>query len=364
MFTLINEEKNARVGILKTPHGEIETPFFMPVATKAVGRFVSVDDYKHTNANAIISNAFLLSQDPGLEMFEKRKGIHNFMHYNGIIFTDCGGFQMLRENLLLSTTENGIWFQTPLNKKVFIRPKTVMDIGKAIGGDVIMALDCVLPYGKTREEYLEALRKSHKWSKQCKDLHNTNQLLFGITQGGTFEDLRGASAKAINSMNFDGNALGGLGIGEPSHMMYKMIEVSVPHIDKNKPRYVMGVGKPEQILECIERGVDIFDSIYPQKNARHGMLFTFNGIMDLGKADYKYDEKPIEESCHCFTCKNLSRAYLRYLLKKEDPVGKRYLTIHNLFFMQEFMKQIRESIREETFHEFKKTFLEKFKKIK
>ncbi|HLC22227.1 MAG TPA: tRNA guanosine(34) transglycosylase Tgt [Candidatus Nanoarchaeia archaeon] len=363
MFTLFKEDKNARAGILKTSHGEIETPFFMPVATKAVGRFVSVDDYKQANAKAIISNAFLLSQDPGLEMFEKRKGIHNFMHFNGVIFTDCGGFQMLRENLLLSTTENGIWFQTPSEKKIFIRPKTVMDIGKAIGGDIIMALDCVLPYGRTREEYIEALIKSHTWSKECKDLHDMKQLLFGITQGGTFEDLREASAKAINSMNFDGNAIGGLGLGEPSALMYKIIDISVPHLDKNKPRYVMGIGKPEQILECVERGIDIFDSIYPQKNARHGMLFTFEGIRDLGQAQYKYDEKPIEETCGCFTCKNFSRSYIRYLLKKEDPVGKRYLTIHNLFFMQEFMKRIRESILNGTFQTFKKEFLVKHKKI-
>ena len=360
MFKLLAEDGNARNGILKTPHGEIETPFFMPVASKAVGRFVSTDDYKHANAKAIISNAFLLSQDPGLEMFEKMGGIHNFMHFNDIIFTDCGGFQMLRENLLQGTTNNGIRFKNPQGQEVFIRPKTVMDIGKKIGGDVIMALDCVLPYGRSREEYLEALAKSHRWTKQCKELHDSEQLLFGITQGGTFEDLRIASAKEIDAMDFDGNAIGGLGIGEPSQVAYKIIEVSVPHLDKNKPRYVMGVGKPEQILEYVERGIDIFDSIYPQKNARHGMLFTFEGIRDLGQAQYKYDEKPIEKTCDCFTCKNFSRSYVRYLLKKEDPVGKRYLTIHNLFFMQEFMKRIRESIRYGTFQEWKKEFLESF----
>jgi len=363
MFTLLKEDGNARVGILKAPHGEIETPFFMPVATKAVGRFVSSDDYQRANAKAIIANAFLLSIDPGLDMFEKRNGIHNFMHYPGIIFTDCGGFQMLRDNLLLDTTNNGIKFKNPQGKDIFMRPEKVMDIGKKIGGDVIMALDCVLPYGKTREEYLEALTKSHKWSKQCKDLHEGNQLLFGITQGGTFADLREASAKAINAMDFDGNAIGGLGIGEPAALTYAMMETSVPHLNKNKPRYLMGVGKPDQIIECVSRGIDIFDSIYPQKNARHGMLFTFDGTMDIGQEKYKFDDKPLEATCTCYTCTQFSRAYVRYLFKKQDPVGKRYLTIHNIHFMQEFMKKIRESIQQGTFQEFKKEFLTKHKKI-
>lgn len=363
MFTIIKEEGNARTGILKTKSGEVETPFFMPVATKAVGRFVSAEDYIKVNAKAIIANAFFLSIDPGLETFEKRGGIHNFMHYPGVIFTDCGGFQMLRENLLLETTNNGILLKNPGGKDVFMRPEKLLNISKKIDSDVIMALDCVLPFGRPREEYIQALKKSHSWTKKCKDLHTGKQLLFGITQGGTFEDLREASAKAINTMNFDGHAIGGVGIGESPEQTYRMVEVSIPHLDKNKPRYVMGLGKPEQIIECVERGMDIFDSIYPQKNARHGMLFTFSGIMDLGKGIYKFDEKPIEESCLCYTCKNLSRAYLRYLLKKDDAVGKRYLTIHNLYFMQEFMKKIRESIKQGTFQDLKKEFLKNHKKL-
>ncbi|MDP3728719.1 MAG: tRNA guanosine(34) transglycosylase Tgt [bacterium] len=363
MFTLIKEDGNARLALLKTKSGEAETPFFMPVATKAVGRFVSAEDYISVNAKAIIANAFFLSLDPGLETFEKIGGIHKFMNYPGIIFTDCGGFQMLRESLLLETTNNGILLKNPGGKDVFMRPEKLLEISKKIDSDVIMALDCVLPYGRSREEYVEALKKSHRWTKKCKDLHTEKQLLFGITQGGTFEDLRESSAKAINAMDFDGHAIGGVGIGEPTELLYKMVEVSIPHLDKNKPRYVMGLGKPEQIIECVERGIDIFDSIYPQKNGRHGMLFTFQGIIDLGKGIYKFDEKPIEESCMCFSCKTFSRAYLRYLLKKDDAVGKRYLTIHNLYFMQEFMRKIRESIKQGRFQEFKKGFLEKHKKI-
>lgn len=363
MFNIVSEQGQARSGILEINGRKAETPFFMPVATKAVGHFVTSEEYTALNTKAIICNAFFLSLHPGLETFQKMKGIHNFMHYNGIIFTDCGGFQMLRDSLLKETTNNGILLKNPFGKDVFMRPEKLMKITDEIQSDIIMALDCVLPYGKTKEEYEEALEKSHKWSKKCKDLHDNKRLLFGITQGGTFEDLRIKSAKAINEMNFDGIAFGGLGIGEPSEKMYEMIDVSVKNVEKNKPKYLMGVGKPDQIIECISRGVDIFDSVYPQKNARHGMLFTFNGIVDLGKGKYKFDETPIEQGCECTTCKQYSKAYIRYLLKKDDPVGKRYLTIHNIYFMQQFMQKIRESIKNNNFDEFKKEFLIKFKKI-
>lgn len=361
MFSITSEDGQARAGALKTLHGTLETPAFLPVATRAVGRFVAADDYRQANVPAIIANAFLLAHDPGIETF--KNGIHRFMHFDGVIFTDCGGFQMLRKNLLLDTTTNGVWFRTPMGKRTFVRPETVVTIGKQIGGDVVMALDCVLPYGKTRTEYIDALKKSHHWSKRCRDLHDSKQLLFGITQGGTFGDLREASAKAINAMGFDGNAIGGLGIGEPAEVMYQMLTVSVSSLDKEKPRYVMGIGKPSQILECVERGIDIFDSIYPQKNARHGRLFTFNGILDLGKERYKFDEKPIDDACSCATCRTFSRAYLRYLLKKQDPVGKRYLTIHNLFFMQDLMKQIQERIKDGDYRAFKESVLKKISVI-
>lgn len=362
MFEVYATEGKARAGKLTGPHASAETPFFMPVATKAVGKFVSTDDYHMTNTQAIICNQFLLSLNPGLETFDNYGSVHKFMNYNGLIFTDCGGFQMLRKTLLEGTSTNGIKFRTPEGQKYFMKPEKSMDIGRRVGADVVMALDCVLPYGKTKEDYQEALVKSHRWTKKCRELHDTDQLLFGITQGGTFEDLREESSKFINSLDFDGHAIGGVAIGEFDGSMYKVIEASVPHLDESKPRYVMGVGKPDQILECVERGIDIFDSIYPQKNGRHGKLFTFNGLKDLGQLRYKFDKGPIEEGCECFACKNFSVGYLRYLLKREDPVAKRYLTIHNIYFMQEFMKRIRESIKEGKFKEFKEEFLKKFKK--
>lgn len=359
MFTLQTEDEEARVGDLVTPHGSVTTPFFMPVATRAVGKFVSSDDYYQTKCRAIITNAYLLSLEPGIEMFQKIGSVHQFMNFNGVIFTDCGGFQMLRQSLLLEIKQNGIVFKYPFGKKTFLGPEECINIGRTVGGDVIMALDCVLPYGKIREEYIHAIARSHRWTKKCRDLYTGDQMLFGITQGGTFDDIRIGSAKAINAMGFDGHALGGLAIGESPDLMYHCIEISVPHLDKKKPRYVMGVGKPDQILECVARGVDIFDSIYPQRAARHGQLFTWKGIVDIGKKETKYQNTPIDETCSCLTCHSFSRAYLRYLLKRNDPVGKRYLTIHNLFFMQELMQKAQENIRNGTF----KSFLENFKII-
>ena len=349
MFELINQDGEARVGKLKARGKEIETPFFIPVATKAVGKFITSDDYNNLGIKAIISNAFLISLEPGLELIDNFNGTHDFMNYHGIIFNDCGGFQMLRENLLSHTTNNGIFFKNPYGKDVFIRPEKIMDIEHRVNGDVIMALDCVMPFGKDRKEYEEAIEKSHRWTKQCKEFHNTDQLLFGITQGGTFLDLREKSAEFINSLDLDGNAIGGLGIGEPKEKMFEIIKVSNKILSKDKPRYLMGVGDPEQILECVEHGIDIFDSILPAKHARHGQLFTSKGNLTLKKAKYKEDKRPIDENCDCYTCKNFSRAYLRYLLKTNDAAGKRLRTIHNLHFMEKFMQNIRQAIKENRF---------------
>jgi len=357
MFELLNKDGKARLGKLSVRGKEIETPMFMPVATKAVGKFITSDDYNNLGIKAIISNAFLISLEPGLELIDNFKGTHDFMNYHGIIFNDCGGFQMLRENLLDHTTNNGIFFNNPYGKDVFIRPSTIMDIQERVNGDVIMALDCVMSFGKEKKDYEEAIVKSHKWTKECKELHKTDQLLFGITQGGTFLDLREDSAKFINDLDFDGNAIGGLGLGEDKEDMFKIIETSNKILNDEKPRYLMGVGDPEQILECVSHGIDIFDSILPAKHGRHGQLFTSEGILVLKRAMYKFDKKPIDEKCECHTCKNYTRSYMRYLLKTNDPSGKRLRTIHNLYFMERFMSNIRESIKENRFEEFKKDFL-------
>jgi queuine tRNA-ribosyltransferase len=364
MFQITEKQGKARAGLLTTKSGKtVETPFFMPVATKAVGRFVSTDDYEIAGAKTIICNQFLLSVSPGLETFDKLGTVHDFMSYKGVVFTDCGGFQMLREKLLSSTTNNGIMFKLEGISPIFMRPEKSMEIGKRIGSDVIMALDCVLPYGRSREEYAEALAKSHRWTTKCRELHDSNQLLFGITQGGTFDDLRIESAKYIDALNFDGNAIGGVALGENPEIMYRIIESSIPHLSENKPRYVMGVGEPVQIIESVARGVDIFDSIYPQKNGRNGSVFTFKGWVDLGNWKYKFDEKSLDPDCNCFVCLKYTRAYIRYLLKKKDPVGKRFLTIHNIYFMQKFMAKIREEIVVGTFDEFRTEFISQYRKL-
>ncbi|MBI5871739.1 tRNA guanosine(34) transglycosylase Tgt [archaeon] len=362
MFKLLSISGNARYGKLKTGHGIIETPCFMPVATKAVGKFIASDDYISIGAQAIISNAFLLSLNPGTEAIKKAGNLHKFMGFKGPIFTDCGAFQMIKGQLLNSTSERGIIFNHPhTNLPLLLTPKEIMTIQNDLGSDIAMALDCLLPFGRKKEEYALALKLTHKWMEESKSSHNNSrQLLFGITQGGTFLDLRRKSAQFINSLNFDGNAIGGLAIGEPKKATYSIIRESSKILNKNKPRYVMGLGHPLQLLNAIELGIDIFDSIYPAKNARHGMLFTFNGTLNIRKSIYKTDKKPIEEDCFCPTCKLFSRAYLRYLCKNEETAGKRLMSIHNLRFMQRLMQTARQAIKENNFKKFKKEICARF----
>lgn len=356
MFKIIACDNNARYGRLRTAHGTIETPCFMPVATKGVGKFIGTDDYAGIGAQAIICNAFLLSLNPGLEGIKKAGGLHRFVGFNRAIFTDCGGFQMLRQSLLNNVCERGIVFKHPQTKeKLLLTPEGIMQIQNSLSSDVAMGLDCVLPYGQKEEQFRDALRLTHKWMGECRRAHaNKKQMLFGIVQGGTFPDLRKKSAEFIEGLNFDGNAVGGLAIGEPAHMTYKIINESNRILSMEKPRYVMGLGEPLQVLECIERGIDIFDSIYPTKNARHGMLFTFDGVVSIRRSIYRKDRKPVEEDCDCTVCKIFSRAYLRYLYKMDSSAGKRYMSIHNLRFMQKLVNKARLAIKEGRFARFKR----------
>jgi len=300
----------------------------------------------------IITNAFLLSLE------ENFVGpVSEFMGFEGMVFTDNGGFQMLRENLLRETTDSGVNFKNPYNgKDVFISSRRIMDIQESVGGDVIMALDCVLPYGKSKEEFAEGLRRSCLWTRKSKECYRGKQLVFGITQGGTFEDLRKESSEFVKGLGFDGYSIGGLGIGESSEDMFKMVDVCVEILDEDKPKYLMGVGDPKQILECVSRGVDIFDSILSAKHARHGYLFTWDGLLSMKKAS-SVSDSPVDKKCSCLTCKTYTRRYLRYLFKKKDPVYMRLATVHNLAFMAEFMKGIRESIAAGKFSEFKEKVL-------
>ncbi|RJQ17078.1 tRNA guanosine(34) transglycosylase Tgt [Candidatus Woesearchaeota archaeon] len=362
MFKITHEHGSARTGTLKTRHGTVETPFFMPVATKAVGKFVGVDDYALAKTQAIICNAFILSLKPGLEVMKQYDGVHKFMNFDKTIFTDCGGFQMLRESFMQGTTAKGIQFTNPFNKQnILLTPEKIMHIEMTIKSDVAMMLDDVSPYGATKEQFAASLINTHAWAKESLKYHSDKkQLLFGIVQGGFYKDLREKSAKFIAGLDFDGVAIGGVAIGEPKPLMYKAVNYCTPFLPKEKPRYVMGVGSPEDIVLCVEKGIDCFDSVFPTMNARHNSLFTWKGKIDLDKGKYAVDKKPIDESCDCFVCKNFSKGYLHHLSKINEPAGKRYRSIHNIYFMNALMRKIRTAIKENTFQRFKKEFLKNF----
>lgn len=365
MLKINHEDNSARTGILKINGRKVETPFFMPVATRAVGKYLGSDDYLSINANAIICNSYVLSQNPGIELIKEFGGIHKFMDFNNIIFTDCGGFQISRESFYVKTTENGIIFKNPINNKTeLLSPEKAMHIQNTIGSDVIMALDDMQPYGSTKKEYIEALNHTHKWALESLRHHNNkNQIIFGIIQGGFFQDLRKKSSEFMTSQDFGGISIGGLAIGEKKEEMYKVLNWTLPIVNKKakeKPHYLMGVGSPIDVLECIGKGIDCFDSVYPTKNARHNTLFTWKGKIEIDKQKYKNDKNPIDKECQCPVCRKFSRAYIYYISKLDEPAAKRYKSLHNLFFMQELVKRARIAIKESEFERFKTDFIKNF----
>lgn len=363
MYKLVSEDSGARLGKLKTNHGTIQTPFFMPIATKGTAKQVSPEELKNLGSEALIANAFVLHLKPGLDIIKKFKGIHNFMKWNGVIFTDSGGFQILSKSFLHSADEKGVYFKNPFDgSKRFFTPEDIIKIEEDIGADVAMVLDFVPHYGNTKEYIANCTKITHLWAERCVKAHSDKkQLLFGICQGGTFEDLREKSSRFINNLDFDGVALGGLGIGEGSKLMTNSIKLSIKNIDKNKTRYLMGVGSPEDIIEAIGLGIDCFDSRFPTMNARHGGIFTSEGKINIEKAIYKDDVRPLDEKCKCYVCKIFSRAYIHHLYRTYEPIRDRYGNIHNLHFIQNLIKEARKAIKNNEFNNFKKGFLSSYK---
>ena len=363
MFKLTSEDSGARLGKLKTKSGIINTPFFMPIATKGSVKQLSPEDLKSINTEAIIANAFILSLKPGLEVIEKFNGIHKFMKWDKTIFTDSGGFQILSKSFLHKHSDHSVHFRNPYNGQIqSYAPEDIMDIEKAIDSDVAMALDFVPLYGTDKKYISECTSLTHKWAERCIKHHSHDkQLLFGICQGGTFKDLREKSAEYINNLNFDGVALGGLGIGEGRNLMFKSIKYSVKFIDKNKPRYLMGIGSPEDLLECISLGIDCFDSRFPTMNSRHGGIFTSNGKMNIEKTQFKNDTNPIDKNCKCPVCKKFSRAFIHHLYKTHESISDRYGNIHNLFFIHNLMKNCRKAIKDNEFNIFKRDFIKSYR---
>ncbi len=369
VFKIVHEDGDARVGVLETKSGRVETPFFMPVLTKATGKYITTDDYSSLGARAIICNSLLLSLRPGVDIIKDVGGVHSFMNYEGVVFTDCGGFQS-SSSFFERKSKKGLHFRSPYdNKRVILTPESIMEIQWDIDSDVAMMLDDMSGYDVSREEAELAMLNTHRWGvaslehhKKLRTLHNkkdgSRQLLFGIVQGNFFSDLRRKSAEFLSGFDFDGFAIGGVAIGEPKEDMYLAVKSSLPYLEKNKVKYVMGLGSPVDLLEMIGLGVDCFDSIYPTQNARHSSIFTRSGKLYVDKGRYAQDFNPIEEDCKCHTCLNYSRAYLHHLTKIGEPSAHRLKSIHNQFFLQKLFEDVRLAIKEKRFVEFKDSFVE------
>lgn len=358
MFELVCEDKDARAGKFTTTHGEVDTPCFMPVATKGGVKTLSSEELPDIGIQAIISNAFVLYLKPGTETIKEAGGLHSFMNFGRTIFTDSGGFQILKDEFAPEVTDKGVTFRSPFDEtKHQFTPEVCIEVQEALGSDVAMVLDDCPPYGESHGYMEDSIMRTTEWARRCKEAHkNKNQQLFAIVQGGTFRDLREKSARDLVEIGFDGYGIGGLSIGEPREKMLEVLEYTPPLLPKERPRYLMGVGSPVELLESISLGVDIFDSAFPTRNARHNSVYTRNGSYNITRGKYAKDFSPLEEGCSCYACKNYTRAYIRHLMVVYEMLGMRLITIHNLHFLRQLMDGAREAIMEEKFSNFKREF--------
>jgi len=356
----------ARLGKITTPHGQIATPVFMPVGTQATVKAMTPEELKDIGVEILLSNTYHLYLRPGHELIRDMGGLHQFMHWDRPILTDSGGYQVFSHNELRKIKEEGVYFQSHLDgSKHFLSPEKVMEIQEALGADIIMCLDECTPYPATRDYTITSMELTHRWASRCKERlgqgarggkGQEKQALFGIVQGGMFQDLRKQSAEEITKISFDGYAIGGLSVGEDKVLMYEMVDAAIPYLPDDKPRYLMGVGTPEDLVEGVARGVDMFDCVMPTRNARNGTLFTKQGKLGIRNAQYANDHKPVEDDCGCYTCRNYSRAYLRHLFVANEILAARLGTTHNLYYYTNLMWGMRKAIEEDRFGEFKKEF--------
>lgn len=361
---ILHEDKNsgARYGILHTPHGDVEVPMFMPVGTLATVKTISPEELKAIGSGVILANTYHLALRPGEDIVAKAGGLHSFMNWNGPILTDSGGFQVFSLSKKREISEEGVTFRNHLDGGLLhFTPESVIEIEEKLGADIIMSFDECIPYPVSHDYAKASTERTIRWAKRGKEAHKrADQALFGIVQGGEFEDLRRYSALETVKIGFDGYSIGGTSIGEPADVYVKMIDYSVPYLPKDKPRYLMGVGSIDFILEGIERGVDMFDCVLPTRIARHGSLMTSTGRVNIKRAEYKDDFTTLDEHCDCYTCKNYTKAYLRHLYVTDEEFGKRLLSIHNLRFLVKMMEEARLAIKEDRFLEFKIETLAKF----
>lgn len=357
------KQSGARYGVFKTPHGDIETPVFMPVGTQATVKGLRPEDLKELNAQIILSNTYHLFLRPGEQIVKKAGGLHKFMNWDRPILTDSGGFQVFSLADLRKITDEGVEFKSHLNgKKLFISPERCMQIENDLGADIIMAFDVCSKYGASYAEAVKAKERTKLWLERCyNSQNNPNQMLFPIIQGNFFEDLRLECIKDCVPYAKCGIAIGGLSVGEPKEMMYHMIDVMRPHLPENMPRYLMGVGSPDCLVEGFARGIDMMDCVLPTRIARNGTAFTKHGKLVVRNAEFKEDFSPIEEDCDCYACKNYTRAYIRHLINAGEMLGAELLSIHNLHFLTNLTAQIREAIKEDRLLDFKEEYLKTYK---
>lgn len=359
-ITHICKQSNARCGILHTPHGDVETPIFMPVGTLATVKFLSPEELKDLGAGIVLSNTYHLWLRPGSDIVEKAGGVQKFMNYPGPMLTDSGGFQVFSLADSRKITEEGVTFKSHLDgSKLFMSPEDSIHIQNQIGADIIMSFDECIPYPATYEYAKQSTLRTLRWAKRGKEAHQKadKQAIFGIVQGSSYEDLRKMCAEELVKMDFDGYSIGGTSVGEDKETMYKMIDYAVKYLPEDKPRYLMGVGALNDLLEGISRNVDMFDCVLPTRIARHGTLMTSKGRISIKKAIYKDDFSPLDPNCDCYTCKNYTKAYLNHLYRCEEGFGSRLMSIHNIRFLTKFMEEARQAIKEDRFNDFKNDIL-------
>ncbi|WP_418871739.1 tRNA guanosine(34) transglycosylase Tgt [Selenomonas bovis] len=355
-----DERTSARAGIIHTPHGSFETPIFMPVGTQASVKGVSPDELKDLGAGIILSNTYHLFLRPGMELIREAGGLHKFMHWDRAILTDSGGFQVFSLGDLRKITEEGVTFRSHIDgSKKFLSPEVSMQVQMCLGSDIVMAFDECVPYPADYEYAKRSTERTQRWAERCqRAMTAPQQGLFGIVQGGMYKDLRRWHAARLVEMDLPGYAVGGLSVGEPPELMYEMLSYSTSLLPEHKPRYLMGVGTPDHLVEGVARGIDMFDCVYPTRVARNGMAMTWTGRLVMKNANLEHDHRVIEEGCGCYACRNgYTRAYIRHLVRAGEIFGLRLLSLHNLYFLEEFVRRMRAAIIEGRFGSFRSEFL-------
>lgn len=365
-YELLKKDNKARRGKLHTNYGTYDTPMFMPVGTLANVKTLTPEELKEAHSAVVLSNTYHLWLRPGEDTVNKAGGLHQFMNYDGPILTDSGGFQVFSLAKPKDISEEGVKFKSHIDgRPLFLTPELSIQIQNKLDSDIAMSFDECIPYPSSYEYVKESVDRTLRWASRGKAVHrNENQSLFGIVQGGEYEDLRKYSAQKTVEMDFDGYSIGGTSVGEDKPTMYKMIEDGIYYLPEDKPRYLMGVGDPIDILEGVERGIDMFDCVLPTRLARHGNAFTHHGKINLKNLQYKEDFTPIEEECDCYTCKHFTKAYIRHLVTSNETLGGRLLSIHNIRFLIKLTEDIRKAIEDDKFLEYKQQFIENYTKEK